>query len=99
MGLLEDAYTVVFTDIVNNGPGLFHGVYDAAHGDEHFMYGICTVMEYIEQRTGADENFSSLFLQNVIASQDRAHSKDSSSKEDEGEQISMTFPDGIAQST
>lgn len=43
----KEAYRRVLTDILNRDLSLFVGRYDATNGNEHFMYGICTVMEFI----------------------------------------------------
>ena len=50
---------------------LLCGNYDAKHGDEHFMYGISTVMEVIANYAGDDE-FESMFLKNMFDSEERA---------------------------
>ena len=51
--------------------GLFRGNYDAENGNEHFMYGISTLLEYIAY--SIDENFGneveSIFLKNMIKSE------------------------------
>ena len=51
--------------------GLFRGDYDAENGNEHFMYGISTLLEYIAY--SIDENFGndveSIFLKNMIKSE------------------------------
>ena len=56
--------------------GLFIGEYDARNGDEHFMYGISTVMESIAYRAGNDigDAFSDLFTKNLIKSEDKVKS-------------------------
>ena len=49
---------------------LFIGCYDAKHGNEHFMYGIETVMEYIASKISDEtaKNFADTFFQNMIDS-------------------------------
>ena len=51
--------------------GLFRGNYDAENGNEHFMYGVSTLLEYIAY--SIDENFGneveSIFLKNMIKSE------------------------------
>lgn len=51
---LADAYKMVFEDL-QNIPWC-RGEYDTQHGNEHFMYGIATVMEIIAYRGGLDSN-------------------------------------------
>ncbi len=53
--------------------GLFRGNYDAKNGNEHFMYGISTLLEYIAY--SVDENFGSevenIFVKNMKKSIDK----------------------------
>lgn len=44
---------------------LFMGEYDAENGDERFMSGIETVMEYIAEKAGKAEFFRSVFFGNM----------------------------------
>lgn len=71
MNLIK-AYKMVFDDIVNNGPLLFKGIYDAKNGSVKYMHGICTVMEYILENSNASksvmDNFSNEFTENMIKS-------------------------------
>lgn len=50
---------------------MFRGEYDAKHGNESFMYGISTVMEYLAARV--DDAFyqevSDAFICNMVKSQ------------------------------
>ena len=50
---------------------MFRGEYDAKHGNESFMYGISTVMEYLAARV--DDAFyqevSDTFVHNMVKSQ------------------------------
>lgn len=68
---LQNAYRMVFNDIMNSGVNLFKGIYDAKNGDVSFMYGIETVMGYLAYKVSeADyDNFSELFTQNIIDSE------------------------------
>lgn len=68
---LQNAYRMVFNDIMNSGVNLFQGIYDAKNGDVTFMYGIEAVMEYLAYKVSeADyDNFSELFTQNIIDSE------------------------------
>lgn len=67
---VQDAYRIVFEDMMDSGCGLLVGKYDAKNGNESFMYGIATVMEWIACRANEDtgEAFSSLFVKNMIES-------------------------------
>lgn len=51
--------------------GLFRGDYDAKNGNEHFMYGISTLLEYIAY--SVDENFGNevenIFIKNMVKSE------------------------------
>ena len=49
---------------------LFCGKYDAKNGNEHFMYGISTVMEVIAKYAG-DEQFEDIFLNNMVKSEEK----------------------------
>lgn len=68
---LEAAYHLVYDDIVTKGPKMFRGHYDAKNGDCSFMYGICTVMEYIADKVSPDiyDEFSTLFVKNMNESE------------------------------
>lgn len=48
---------------------LFYGRYDAKHGNEHFMYGVSTVMEAIAHYAG-DDGFEEEFLIHMQESED-----------------------------
>lgn len=48
---------------------LFYGKYDAKHGNEHFMYGVSTVMEAIANYAG-DDGFEEEFLIHMQESED-----------------------------
>lgn len=55
---------------------LFCGEYDAKYGNEHFMYGIQTVMEAIATRADDTDailnNFTDEFLHNMVVSEKKA---------------------------
>lgn len=53
---------------------LFRGEYDAKHGEESFMYGIATVMEYLALKVGEDfyQEVSDIFAKNMVKSLDKA---------------------------
>lgn len=71
---IQDAYRIVYNDILNSGCSIFTGNYDAKNGNEKYMFGISTVMEWIaykvNEETGND--FSDLFTKNLIKSIDKA---------------------------
>lgn len=43
----QDAYRIIYNDMLNRDIGLFLGKFDAKNGNPNFMYGISTVMEFI----------------------------------------------------
>lgn len=71
---VKDAYRIVFNDMMNSECGLLVGKYDAKNGDEKFMYGIDVVMEWIAYRASEKqgEEFSTMFFDNMIESQEKA---------------------------
>lgn len=58
--------------------GLFRGDYDAKNGNEHFMYGISTLLEYIAY--SVDENFGNevenIFIKNMVKSEKKLLTND-----------------------
>ena len=52
---------------------MFRGAYDAKHGNESFMYGIATVMEYLASLV--DDTFcqevTDIFTHNMVKSQEK----------------------------
>ena len=54
---------------------MFRGEYDAKHGNESFMNGIATVIEYLASLT--DDTFcqevSDIFTHNMVKSQEKIH--------------------------
>lgn len=65
----KTAFAIVLEELINIK--MFCGIYDAKHGNPHFMYGIQTVMENIaysiDERVG--DKFSDDFLNNMIKSE------------------------------
>ena len=53
---------------------LFRGKYDAKHGNEHYMYGICTVIENIAYMVSEEchDRIDKEFTQNMIESEAKA---------------------------
>lgn len=71
----SEAYQIVLEDLEKSP--LLCGVYDARHGNEHFMYGIATVMEIIASGVSEERytQFSSMFSNNMAASEERAENR------------------------
>jgi hypothetical protein len=67
----QDAYRIVFNDMMNSGCGLLVGQYDAKNGKAEFMHGIATVMEWIAYRVSEEQgnDFSDLFVKNLTESE------------------------------
>lgn len=68
---LEQAYHMVYDDMINSGCGLWVGKYDAKHGRKDFMFGIGTVMEYIAYQVSEKEGrrFLVKFANNMVESE------------------------------
>ena len=71
---IQDAYRIVFNDMMNSGCGLLVGKYDAKNGNEKYMFGVDTVMEWIAYKVSEvqGDNFSELFTKNMVESQKKA---------------------------
>ena len=74
---IQDAYRIVFNDILNSGWGLMVGNYDAKNGSEQFMHGISTVMEWIAYRVSEADGdaFSEMFTKNLLKSEEKVLTK------------------------
>ena len=68
----NEAYKIVYQDMLNSGCGLLFGKYDAKNGNKGFMYGICSVMEWISERAGELDTFNNMFLKNMSESAEKA---------------------------
>lgn len=70
---VKEAYKIVYEDMKKNAPPLFFGKYDAIHGNEKYMYGIGTVMEFITFHLKESDNkeYQETFLNNIIASKNK----------------------------
>ena len=66
---LREAYKLVLEDM--RQCGLFYGKHDAMNANEHFMYGISTVMEWIAYNAG-DDDFEDEFMRNMELSEARS---------------------------
>lgn len=62
----QDAYKIVYNDILNRDIGLFLGRFDAKNGKPEFMYGIGTVMEFIALECSEEdyEDFQQIWFEN-----------------------------------
>lgn len=71
---VQDAYRIVFNDMMNSGCGLLVGRYDAKNGNEKYMFGVDTVMEWIAYKVSEaqGDDFSELFTKNMVESQKKA---------------------------
>ena len=52
---------------------LLRGKYDAKHGNEHYMYGIATVMERLALEVSEEyaERISNIFIRNMTESEEK----------------------------
>lgn len=72
---ISEAYKTVYEDMLNSGCDMLFGKYDAKNGDEHFMFGICSVMEWISERAGELDEFNDLFFYNMSESEKNKNDK------------------------
>lgn len=70
----QDAYRIVYNDILNRDIGLFLGTFDAKNGNQDFMYGIFTLMEFIAYECSEMdyEDFQEIWFENFQKSLDKA---------------------------
>lgn len=70
----QDAYRIVYNDILNRGIGLFTGTFDAKNGNEKYMYGINAVMEFLAYESSEQdyEDFQNIWDENFQKSLDKA---------------------------
>lgn len=68
----NEAFKIVYDELIKCP--MFRGQFDAKNGNREFMYGICTVMENVALNVSEEtyEDFSTLFVNNVCASIDKA---------------------------
>lgn len=71
---IQDAYRIVFNDMMNSGCGMLVGKYDAKNGSAEYMHGVSMVMEWIAYRVSEPQgdDFSDLFVKNLIESEKKA---------------------------
>jgi hypothetical protein len=74
---VQDAYRIVFNDMMNRGVSMFVGTYDAKNGSEQFMYGVSLVMDWIAYNVNAEtgDHFSDLFTANMLKSEQKKNKK------------------------
>lgn len=70
----QDAYRIVYNDILNHGCELFQGTFDARNGSKDFMHGICTLMECIAYQVSEQDykDFNKIWCENFQKSLDKA---------------------------
>lgn len=70
----QDAYRIVYNDILNRDIGLFLGRFDAKNGKPEFMHGISTLMEFIALECSETdyEDFQKIWFENFQKSVDNA---------------------------
>ena len=67
----KEAFEIVYNELIKNP--MFRGLYDAKHGDKHFMYGVCTVIEVIASNISEEtyNEYSNLWTDNMTKSEER----------------------------
>ncbi len=70
-----EAFRIVYEELLKCP--LFVGKYDAVHGKEDYMYGICTVMENIAINVSEEtyDEYSTLWCNNMNESEERGRRK------------------------
>lgn len=70
----QDAYRIVYNDILNRDIGLFLGKFDAKNGKPEFMYGISTLMDFIAYESSEKDydDFQKIWFENFQKSIDNA---------------------------
>lgn len=66
------AYRIVMKDLMKCP--MFRGNYDAKNGNDHFMYGISTIVEFVAYGCGEKfyDKFEEMFFANLRKSQIKA---------------------------
>lgn len=67
---VQDAYRIVYNDMLNSECGLLVGKFDAKNGSGKYMSGVCMVMEWIAYRVNEEtgNDFTDLFTKNIVKS-------------------------------
>lgn len=70
----QEAYKIVYNDILNRGIGLFLGQFDVKNGKPEFMYGISTLMDFIAYESSEKDydDFQKIWFENFQKSIDNA---------------------------
>ena len=70
----QEAYKIVYNDILNRDIKLFLGRFDAKNGKPEFMYGISTVMGFIAYESSEKDydDFQKIWFENFLKSIDNA---------------------------
>ena len=70
----QEAYKIVYNDILNRDIGLFLGRFDAKNGKPEIMYGISTLMEFIAYESSEKDydDFEEIWFENFQKSIDNA---------------------------
>lgn len=70
----QEAYKIVYNDILNRDIGLFLGSFDAKNGKSEFMHGINTLMEFIAYESSKKDydGFQKIWFDNFQKSIDNA---------------------------
>jgi uncharacterized phage-like protein YoqJ len=65
------AYEIVLKDLLENGPSMFRGTYDARNGSEQYMYGIDLVIGYIAGKVSDErgDEVENMFIHNMTESE------------------------------
>lgn len=77
MSRLQDAYRMVYNDMLNGGCEMLVGKYDATNGNEQYMFGVGMVMEWIAYKVSDEDGyaFEDLFIKNMVTSEQKAKCK------------------------
>lgn len=67
----QEAYKIVVNDLINCGSSVMMGHYDARNGNQHFMYGILALMEYMSMQVDDDtyDFVTAEFIKNMVESE------------------------------
>ena len=66
----KEAYLTVYEDLIKCP--LYVGIYDATNGNEHFIYGISSIMDYISMKAGKLDEYEKLWTKNMKESEERS---------------------------
>ena len=66
----KETYLTVYEDLIKCP--LYVGIYDATNGNEHFIYGISSIMDYISMKAGKLDEYEELWNKNMRESAERS---------------------------